>query len=161
MEMAWTTYFVQTKCVYKCGEFSYGVGQKLWYKRSMNQCLTHLLPIPHIYASVNWPNRQQAFSEIQMEIQNFSFLKIHLKMASAKIASIFSRGRWVNVHNTNKYIPERYWLPFPMLYAIWMQNMNIDITISACNAQHYITWPERGSVGIRSTCQEIWQIWWD
>ena len=36
------------------------------------------------------------FSEIWIEIQNFSFMEIHLKMLSAKLAAILSRGRWVN-----------------------------------------------------------------
>ena len=35
-------------------------------------------------------------SEIQMEIHNFSFMKMHLKMLSAKMAAILSIGRWVN-----------------------------------------------------------------
>ena len=36
------------------------------------------------------------FSEILIKIQNFSFKKMHLKMSSAKVAAILSRGRWVN-----------------------------------------------------------------
>ena len=85
-----------------------------------NQCLTHLPLVPHIKASVNWvsigsgnglmPVQHQAiiwtnadllligslgtnFSEILMKIQNFSFMKMCLKMSSAKLLSILSRGR--------------------------------------------------------------------
>ena len=36
------------------------------------------------------------FSEIPIEIHTFSFNKMHLKMPSAKMAAILSRGRWVN-----------------------------------------------------------------
>ena len=81
------------------------------------------LPIVlHIYASVNRgsigsdkglsPGRRQAiiwtnaeilpigplrinFSEILIEINQFSFKKMHLKVSSAKMAAILSRGRWV------------------------------------------------------------------
>ena len=75
------------------------------------------------YESVNWviigsgnglsPVRRQAvtwtnagllsiallgtnFSEIWIEILSFSFKIMHLKMLSAKLAAILSRGRWVN-----------------------------------------------------------------
>ena len=35
------------------------------------------------------------FSEILIAILSFSFKKMHLKMSSAKMAAILSRGRWV------------------------------------------------------------------
>ena len=35
------------------------------------------------------------FNEIRIVILSFSFKKIHLKMSSAKMAAILSRGRWV------------------------------------------------------------------
>ena len=37
------------------------------------------------------------FSEIRIGILLFSFKKMHLNMSSAKMASILSRGRWVNM----------------------------------------------------------------
>ena len=84
--------------------------------------LTHL-PLCRIYASVNWvsigsgngllPVRRQAitwtnaglfsigllgtnFSEIPIWILVFSFKKMHLKLSSAEMAAILSRGSWVN-----------------------------------------------------------------
>ena len=36
------------------------------------------------------------FNEIQTRILSFSFKKIHLKLSSAKMAAILSRGRWVD-----------------------------------------------------------------
>ena len=36
------------------------------------------------------------FSEIQIGILSFSFKKMHLKLSSAQMAAILSRGRWVN-----------------------------------------------------------------
>ena len=36
------------------------------------------------------------FSEILIEILTFSFKTMHLKLSSAKVAAILSRGRWVN-----------------------------------------------------------------
>ena len=35
------------------------------------------------------------FSEIRIRIPSFSFKKMHLKLSSAKMAAILSRGRWV------------------------------------------------------------------
>ena len=76
----------------------------------------------HLYAWVNWviissgnglsPLRRQAitwanagllsigllgtnFNEIRIGILSFSFKKMHLKLSSANIAAILSRGRWV------------------------------------------------------------------
>ena len=93
-------------------------------------CLTHLPLAPHIYASVNWvcigsdnglsPVRRQAITwtntdllsigalgtnlnEIRIKIQNFSFMKMHLKLSSAKPAAILSRGRWVKPALTPLY----------------------------------------------------------
>ena len=87
--------------------------------------LTHL----RVYASVNWvsigpgnglsPFRCQAitwtsagllsvgllgnfFSEIQIRIPSILFKKMHLKLSSAKMAAILSRGRWVKLHCKNK-----------------------------------------------------------
>ena len=84
--------------------------------------LNHLPLVPHIYSSVNWaiigsgnglsPVRHQAitwtnagllsigllgtsFSEIWIQILSFSFKKMHLKMLSATMAAILSRGRGV------------------------------------------------------------------
>ena len=37
------------------------------------------------------------FSEILIKIQQFSFTKMHLKISSAKVSAILSRGRLVNV----------------------------------------------------------------
>ena len=81
-------------------------------------------PGSNIYGLVNWvsigsdnglsPGRRQAiiwtnagilliqtlrtnFSEILSEIHTFLFKKMHLKMSSAKVAAILSRGRWVNL----------------------------------------------------------------
>ena len=36
------------------------------------------------------------FSDIRLAIHNFSFMEMHLKISSAKMAAILSRGRWVN-----------------------------------------------------------------
>ena len=38
------------------------------------------------------------FSEIWIGILSFSFKKMQLKISSAKLAAILSRGRWVNSH---------------------------------------------------------------
>ena len=90
-----------------------------------------------IYASVNWvsissgnglsPVRHQAstwtnagllsiillgtnFSEILIRIL-FSFKKMHLKLSSAKMAAISSRGRWVKLRSSLSYfIQHRWWL---------------------------------------------------
>ena len=35
------------------------------------------------------------FCEILIKMQNFSFMEMHLKMLSAKVAAILSRGTWV------------------------------------------------------------------
>ena len=35
---------------------------------------------------------ERNFSEIRIKIQNFSFMKMHLKMSSDKFAAILSRG---------------------------------------------------------------------
>ena len=40
---------------------------------------------------------QKNVNEIRFEIQNSSFLKMHLKMSSAKLAAISSRGKWAKV----------------------------------------------------------------
>ena len=79
-------------------------------------------PQCRIYATMNWvstgsgnglsPVRHQAITrtnagifsigllganinENRIKIQNFSFMKMHLKMSSAKWRSLFPRGRWV------------------------------------------------------------------
>ena len=49
-----------------------------------------------------WPLGNN-FSEIQIKIQNFSFMKMHFKMSSVKSAAILSRGRWVNVDSIYIY----------------------------------------------------------
>ena len=36
------------------------------------------------------------FSEIRITIQNFLIKEMHLKMSSAKLAAILSRGSWVD-----------------------------------------------------------------
>ena len=41
------------------------------------------------------------FSEIWIGILSFSFNKMHLKMLSAKMSAIFSRGRWVKNYFSN------------------------------------------------------------
>ena len=98
--------------------------------------LTHL-PLCRIYASVNWvsigsgnglsPVRRQAitrtnagllsiglmatnFSEIWMGILSFSFKKMHLKMSSARMVAILSRGRLVKFlfHPPIDGIPQPY-----------------------------------------------------
>ena len=43
----------------------------------------------------NWTPGKN-FSEIWIRILSFSFKKMHLKMSSATMAAILSRGRWVN-----------------------------------------------------------------
>ena len=77
-------------------------------------CSTHLPLVLHIcvselgqhwfrYQAITWTNAGLLTirplgtnsSEIQIEIQNFSLMKMHLKMLSAKLAAILSRGRWV------------------------------------------------------------------
>ena len=98
--------------------------------------LTHL-PLVQQYVSVKWlsvgsdngsaPNRRQAitwtnaglllirhlgtnFNEIRIEIQNFSLMKMHLKMSSAKLEAILSRGRWVKDNITSPR--DRWFNPF-------------------------------------------------
>ena len=59
---------------------------------------------PVLLQAINWTNAGLLsigpigtnFSWIRIEIQNFSFRQMHLKMTSAKLAAILSRGRWVN-----------------------------------------------------------------
>ena len=45
-------------------------------------------------------------SEILIKIQNFSFTKMYLKMPSAKMAAILSKGRWVKQGHFYKFIAE-------------------------------------------------------
>ena len=47
------------------------------------------------------------FSEILIKTQNFSFTKMHLKMSSAKVTAILSRGRRVNtlIETVQKCLP--------------------------------------------------------
>ena len=55
---------------------------------------------------------EQIFSEIIIEILSFSFKKMHLKMPSAKMTAILSRGRWVNsspLSATNIFVSESGW----------------------------------------------------
>ena len=60
-----------------------------------------LLPVWH--QAITWTNAALLsigllgtnFSEIWIGILSFSFKKMHLKMLSAKMATNFSRGRWV------------------------------------------------------------------
>ena len=40
------------------------------------------------------------FNEIWIRILSFSFMKMHMKMSSARMAAILSRGRWVNIQHT-------------------------------------------------------------
>ena len=95
------------------GHFEYS------YIVALNKTLTHLPLVPHIYASVNWvscgsdnglsPIQRQAiietnagllsigplwtnFSEIVINIQSFSFTKMHLKISSAKWRSFCAGG---------------------------------------------------------------------
>ena len=41
------------------------------------------------------------FNAIWIRILSFSFMKMHLKMSSARMAAILSRGRWVNIQHTD------------------------------------------------------------
>ena len=66
----------------------------------LNQCLF----------IVNWTLH---FSEIWIKIQNFSLKKIHLKLSSAKMAAILSRGRWV----TNQW-PQQHNTKSPLMNKI-------------------------------------------
>ena len=60
------------------------------------------------------------FSEILIKIQNFSITKIHLKISSAKMSAILSRGRWVNCQfgllcfqksrSSTVRVPWNYWM---------------------------------------------------
>ena len=110
-------HFHSRKCIWKCHlQNSNHFGLAL-------DVLTHLPLVTHINASMNWvrigsgnglsPVRRQAitwtnagllpiglmgtnFSEIQIRIPSFSFKKMHLKLSSAKVASILSRGDELN-----------------------------------------------------------------
>ena len=63
-----------------------------------------LLPVRH--QAITWFNAGLLsighlgtnFSEIWIWILTFSFKKMHLKMSSAKLAAILSRGRWVKLN---------------------------------------------------------------
>ena len=46
------------------------------------------------------------FHDLRIGIQSFSFKKMHLKVSSAKIAAILSRGRWVNSSQSHDAIIE-------------------------------------------------------
>ena len=64
-----------------------------------------------MHQGITWPNAGLLsigplgtnFSEIQIEIQNFSLMKMHLKMSSAKLAAILSRGDELSIVNVWKY----------------------------------------------------------
>ena len=49
-------------------------------------------PLPEPTLIVNWTFRDKYFSEIWVEIQKFSFMKMHLQMSFAKMAAILSGG---------------------------------------------------------------------
>ena len=69
-------------------------GAKPWY----NQC----------WLIVNWNKKEQIgtnFIETWIRILSFSFKKMHLKMSSAKMAAILSKGRWVIMPPGLSYIP--------------------------------------------------------
>ena len=69
--------------------------QRIW------SALVQIMPIRH--QAITWTKPgllsigrlRTNFSEIWMGILSFSFKKMHLKMLSAKMAAILSRGRWV------------------------------------------------------------------
>ena len=56
------------------------------------------------------------FSEILIGLLPFSFKKIHLKMSSAKMAAILSKGRWVNCALHSKQTQTDYLNP-PLLWT--------------------------------------------
>ena len=71
---------------------------KFQTKHKKELCTGSSLPTHHLtialYAARDHPGH---VSEIGMEIQFFfSLMKMHLKISSAKIVAILSRGRWVN-----------------------------------------------------------------
>ena len=60
------------------------------------------------------------FNEIWIRILSFSFMKLHLKMSSARMAAILSRGRWVNIqHNDTAVSWGVKWLINSLLYG-WL-----------------------------------------
>ena len=60
------------------------------------------------------------FSEIQIWILSFSFKKIHLKLSSAKMVAILSRGRWVNW--TQRTNPQTASKTFHSTKCIWKKS---------------------------------------
>ena len=60
------------------------------------------------------------FNEIWIRILSFSFMKLHLKMSSARMAAILSRGRWVNIQHTDTAVSWGVkWLINSLLYG-WL-----------------------------------------
>ena len=109
--------------------------RRICFETNLNSLIS---PYCRIYASVNRVtigsgyglalNRRQAimqtdavllsigplgtnFTEIQIKIRRFSFTKIHLKMSSAKMAAILSRGRWFKCH-VNPLVTSQHWSLF-------------------------------------------------
>ena len=63
------------------------------------------------------------FSENWIGILSFSFKKMHLKMSSARMVAILSRGRWVKQYTAYK----THW-PLWYLNEIWLSNFQANFS---------------------------------
>ena len=104
--------------MYLNGYYYYDYHFESHWRRQINMKLTHLPLMPHICVNVSMnktsngsgnglvSNKCQTnadlsigplethLGEIRIKIQNFSLMKMHLKVSSVKMAAILSRWRW-------------------------------------------------------------------
>ena len=131
---------------------------QLWVHQSHYHCLT--VPQCRIYASVNWVNIgsgnglspvwRQAFSwtsacllstglpginfsESWIRILSFSYKKINLKMSSARMAAILSRGKWIKLApHYCILINLKYPLKFFQMFNTFIALTSINMGDSSC-----------------------------
>ena len=67
------------------------------------------------------------FNEIQMEIQNFTSMKMHLKMLSAKVEAILSRKRRVKSHGPIERHGDNPGWCIDLFLHIWSYSFNLNM----------------------------------
>ena len=93
------------------------------------------------------------FSENRIGILPFSFKKMHLKLSSAKVTAILSRGRWVKIHskhhssqNPNKpfgirmrcWVWHKHSMLFSSLIYVWLKTLFLLATKQIGSQKRYI-----------------------
>ena len=96
---------------------------------------------------------EQIFVEFESEFSSFSLKKMHLKLSSAKMPSILSRGRWVQW--ISNWVHIKTWRKWPMfcrqpsqMLFLFKNNLGIFINISL--------WGLNGWVISSHTLQGMW-----